>query len=165
MARYPVTYSDANGSETTTLENDGETLRVILRGVELCGPDFDSLSPAGASPDDLRSFTLNQDCLCACRLECRIPVPVNDHGRLSEGTLLVTLVLGEPTPRGGLDREELRIVLEHDGRKIAGRGRAAGSRTSCWRSGRNCRRGFLSRRVSTVCIRTTALTGTGFSAG
>lgn len=122
MARYPVTYSDANGSETTTLENDGETLRVILRGVELCGPDFDSLSPAGASPDDLRSFTLNQDCLCACRLECRIPVPVNDHGRLSEGTLVVTLVLGEPTPRGGLDREELRIVLEHDGRKIAGPG-------------------------------------------
>jgi hypothetical protein len=122
MDRCSATYSDAHGSETTTVDNDGETLRTTLRGVEFVGRDFDSLEPNGAAPEQLGRFRLNQGCLCSCRIECRIPVPVDDRGRLLDGWLAVELVLGDPAPNGGLDREQLRIVLEYDGQQIAGAG-------------------------------------------
>ncbi|HEV3146271.1 MAG TPA: DUF6304 family protein [Gemmataceae bacterium] len=122
MDRYPATYSDAHGSETSIIDNDGETLGLSLRGVEFVGSDFDSLEPKGAAPEQLRPFTLNQGCLCSCRIECRIPAPVHEGGRLLDGALLVELVLGDPAPKGGLDREQLRIVLEYDGQRFAGPG-------------------------------------------
>jgi hypothetical protein len=120
--RYPATYSDAHGSEATTIANDSETLRLSLRGVEFVGRDFDSLEPMDAAPKQLRQFTMNQGCLCSCRIECGIPVPVHDRGRLLSGALLVELVLGDLSPNGGIDREQLRIILEYDGRQVAGPG-------------------------------------------
>ena len=47
MDLYPATYSDAHGSETTTIANNSETLRLSLRGVEFVVRDFDSLEPTG----------------------------------------------------------------------------------------------------------------------
>ena len=122
MDRYRSTYSDAQGSETTTIDNNGETLGLSLRGLEFVGRDFDSLEPKPAAPEQLRRFTLNQGCLCSCHIECRIPVQVHDHGRLMDGALSVELVLGDPAPNGGLDREQLRIVLEYEGQRFAGSG-------------------------------------------
>ena len=123
MDCYPAVYSDERGSEPTVIENDGETLRVRLRGLEFTGRDFDSLSPAAdAIPERLAEFPLHAGSLCSCRIECRIPVPVHDRGRLLEGTLSVELVLGDPAPNGGLDREDLGIVLEHGGQRFAGYG-------------------------------------------
>jgi hypothetical protein len=122
LDRYPATYSDAHGCETTTIENDGETLRLSLRGVQFMGRDFDSLEPQEAAPEQLRPFALHHGCLCSCRIECRLPVPIHAGGRLLDGTLVVELVLGDPAPNGAIDREELRIVLEYDGRRVAGPG-------------------------------------------
>ena len=122
MDPYPATYSDARGSDATTIANDSETLRLLLRGVEFVGRDFDSLEPTGAAPEQLPQFALNQGCLCSCRFECRIPVPVHDRGKNLEGSLSVALVLGDPAPTGGLDREQLRIVLEYNGQQFAGSG-------------------------------------------
>ena len=122
MDLYPATYSDAHGSETTTIANDSETLRLWLRGVEFVGRDFDSLEPTGAPPKQLQRFRLNQGCLCSCRIECRIPVPVNERGKLSDGSLAVELALGNPAPNGGPDREQLRIVLEYDDQRFIGPG-------------------------------------------
>jgi hypothetical protein len=119
---YPATYSDANGSEATTIANDSETLRLLLRGVEFVGRDFDSLEPTGAAPEQLRQFTLNQGCLCSCRIECRIPVPVHDRGKLLEGSLSVELVLGDAVLKGGLDREQLQIVFEYNAQQFDGSG-------------------------------------------
>jgi hypothetical protein len=124
MDRYPATYSDAQGSETTTIDNDGETLGLSLRGIEFVGRDFDSLEPKAAAPEQLRPFSLNQGCLCSCRIECRIPVPVHDHGRLLDGALSVEMVLGDPAPNGWLDREHLRIVLEYESKRFASSGRS-----------------------------------------
>ena len=122
MEQYNATYSDAHGSEMTTIDNDGETLSLSLRGVEFVGADFDALEPKGAAPEQLRPFRLNQGCLCSCRIECRIPVPVYDQGSLRDGALMVALTLGDPTGNGGLDQEQLRIVLEYGGHRIAGPG-------------------------------------------
>jgi hypothetical protein len=108
--------------DATTIANDSETLRMLLRGVEFVGRDFDSFEPTEASPEQLLQFTLNQGCLCSCRIDCRIPVLVHDRGKLIEGSLSVELVLGDPATSGGLDREQLRIVLEYNGQKFAGPG-------------------------------------------
>jgi hypothetical protein len=120
--RYPVTYSDAHGSEATTIANDSATLRLSLRGVEFMGRDFDSLEPTGATPEQLWQFTLNHGSLCSCRIDCRIPVPVHDRGGALDGWLSMELLLGDPCANGGLDCEQLRIVLEYDGQRFAGSG-------------------------------------------
>lgn len=122
MEHYPVTYADALGVEATTIDNDGSTLRLSLRGVDFVGPDFDSLEPTEATTEQLQQFTLNQGCLCSCRIAYTIPVPVQVHGRLADGSLWVKLILGGLAPNGGLDREQLRIVLEYDGQRFAGDG-------------------------------------------
>ncbi|MEQ8787564.1 MAG: DUF6304 family protein [Pirellulaceae bacterium] len=122
MDRYPATYTDAHGSETTAIDNDGETLRLSVRGVEFVGSDFDSFEPKEAAPEQLRPFTLNQGCLCSCRIECRIPIPVHEGGELLAGSLSVELVLGDPAANGGIDREVLGAVLEYDGQQVVGPG-------------------------------------------
>jgi hypothetical protein len=120
---YPTEYSDARGIEWTNIANDSETLRVTSRGLEFSGPDFDSLEPPkDAVPDQLQQFSLNQGCLCSCRIKSEIPVPVQDHGKLVDGVLFIDLILGDPAPNGGLDRELLHIVLEYDGKRIVGSG-------------------------------------------
>ncbi len=124
MDHYPASYFDTHGSVATTIANDSETLRLTLRGVEFVGRDFDSLEPNGAAPEQLRQFALDQGCLCSCRIECQIPIPVHDHGKLLGGALSVKWVLGDPTPNGLLDRDQLRIILEYDGRQIAGSGKS-----------------------------------------
>ena len=120
--RYAATYVDARGSEHTVITNDGETLRVRLRGVEFAGPDFDGLGPVGGTPaEHLRPFTLQHGDLCACRIEWQMPVPIG--GRVeTHAVLRAHLVLGNPTPNGAIDRQELRLVLEFDGRSFASRG-------------------------------------------
>jgi hypothetical protein len=114
MDRYPANYSDDRGSESTSIVNDGETLRISLRGLEFVGSDFDSLEPPNdTSVAQIRRFSLNDGYLCSCRIECKIPIPINDCGGHSLGTLVVEVVLGDPVPNGGLDREHIRIVLEY----------------------------------------------------
>jgi hypothetical protein len=123
MNRYLAKYSDGRGSEETSIANDGETLRLSLRGTEFVGSDFDSLEPPeDATPEQLRQFSLNKGYLCSCRIECQIPVPIHDGGRQADGTLLIELVLGDPAPNGGLDREQLRIVLEYGNKRFVGSG-------------------------------------------
>jgi hypothetical protein len=120
---YPAKYSDARGSETTTIGNDGETLRVFLRGLEFVGRDFDSLElPKDARPEQRQRLSFSQACLCSCCIECQIPVPIHDCGRPVDGALLIELVLGDPCPNEGLDREQLRIVFEYDGKRFVGSG-------------------------------------------
>ncbi len=42
---YPARYQDAQGEEYTIIENDGKRLRMMVRGVEFVGADFDGLEP------------------------------------------------------------------------------------------------------------------------
>ncbi len=123
MDSYPATFSDARGTESTVIFNDGATLHMRLRDLEFVGPDFDSLEPPHeASSQQLGQFSLSQGCLCSCRLKCQIPIPVHDRGREVIGSLDVVLTLGDPAPNGGLDREHLHIVLAYDNKRIASPG-------------------------------------------
>lgn len=125
MVHYPATYIDARGQEAVSIANDGETLRVTIRGVNFAGRDFDSLEPTSdATPVQLAQFSLCHGELCSCRLEWLQPVPVFNRGRRADGVLRIELTLGDPAPKGGLDRVELRIALEYDGGRFAGTGRS-----------------------------------------
>jgi hypothetical protein len=123
MDQYPAEYSDADGSEATVIINDGETLRMSLRGLEFFGNDFDSLEPpSDATPEQLGRFVLHRGRLCCCRIECRIPVPIQERGRQSQGYLTVALILGGPKPNGQLDSEQLSIALEYDNQRFVSPG-------------------------------------------
>lgn len=125
MYRYPATYYDTQGFEETTILNDGETLRVCIRGVEFTSSDFDSLEPADdATPGQLSSFFLHQGELCSCRIKCELPIPVYDKGQLSTGELTVDLQLGDPAPNGGLDLEKLSIEFRYKSLQFVGLGKS-----------------------------------------
>jgi hypothetical protein len=125
MDSYPASYTDVRGTEATAITNEGETLRMTIRDVEFIGTDFDALEPCDdATPDQLTRFSLNHNELCSCRIECAIPILINSHGSASQGTLAVELILGDPEPKGWLDREELHITLACDHGKFAGSGKS-----------------------------------------
>lgn len=122
MDQYPTTYSDARGSESTIIVNDGQELTVHLRGVRFVGHDFDSLEPKDATTEQLTQFNLCKGDLCSCRIQCRIPIPVQSPDKVHDGVMFSDLVLGDPAPNGGIDEERLSIVLQYDGQRIAGPG-------------------------------------------
>jgi len=123
MNGYPTRYSDKSGTEETVITNDGEVLRMNVRGVQFSGPNFDSFEPPENMPEDqLASFSLNHRDLCSCCIECQIPISVRAGGVSKTGTLFVQQVLGDPAPHGGLHLEELHITLECRCGKYSGTG-------------------------------------------
>ncbi len=67
ITRYPALYRDAHGEEATVIENDGKTLRMVVRGVEFTGTMFDDFEPSIAQDDpDLAPFSLYCGSLCSC---------------------------------------------------------------------------------------------------
>lgn len=126
MDRYPAKYTDANGFEDTSITNDGQTLRMVTRGVEFVGTDFDSLEPlADATKEQLRTFSLHNGSLCSCCIELQVPIAIHDNGQEITGNLEVGLQLGGPAFNGALDREELSLVLQYSGQRFVGSGTSA----------------------------------------
>jgi hypothetical protein len=115
METYQAIYADRHGSENTVILNYGDKLHISLRGVEFSGRDFGSLEPQGCISDNgLESFTLSQNQLCSCRIECKIPVTVCKLQNEIDGLLSVELTLGDPVHNGGIDREILKLTLAFD---------------------------------------------------
>ena len=109
---YPTKYRDRFGEETTTIENDGAMLRMVVRGIEFTGRMFDDWEPSTTAPSpQLTNFPLNRGELCSYTLECEIPVSVVKAGQTTQAILRVHLELGEPHANGGVDREGLKLAL------------------------------------------------------
>jgi len=123
---FRAIYSDRNGSEQTTVHNDGATLGLTLRGVFFSGSDFDSLVPDPLSDRQLLGqFSLVNGSLCGCTIECEIPVPVVRENRTTVSALLVArLRLGLQAANGGLDEETLQLSLLLQDRIYASPGRS-----------------------------------------
>ena len=110
--KYPTTFSDRWGSEVTTVYNDGATLSVVLRGVQLSGKDFDMLKPDPQTPNVLLDkFTLNFGRFCGCTFDIEIETPTLARGKEQRGILAAHLELGQPTHLGGIDRESLLSIV------------------------------------------------------
>lgn len=124
---YPGTYRDKGGVEPIALHNDGQTLRVTIRQVAFEGTDFDGLEAVdGPEVAEAAGFVLCSGSICSCTITCTMPLPVVTPEGVVQCELLVELVLGDPKPlpRGGIDREDLRLRLRMPGREIASSGRS-----------------------------------------
>jgi hypothetical protein len=106
-------YEDRHGRERIAIDSDGAELSVVIRGVTFAGDDFDGLEPTGDLPDE-PPFPLYGGSLCECELEWTVPVPVIvTGGGTMDGSVECRLRLGapRPAPQGGIDAEELTLVL------------------------------------------------------
>ncbi len=125
ITHYPTIFTDKNGTEETTIINDGETLRMVLRGVTFEDTMFDSFEPVeGTDSRYLNKFTLNQNALCSCRFEFVIPITVTVDAKDTTGKLLCALDLGPPSHKGGIETEELKIVLKYEDCEHASSGKS-----------------------------------------
>ncbi len=110
--RYAGTYLDAHGSEAIEIVNDHTTLRTSIRGLDFAGHDFDGLAPlADETAVRAAGFTLANGDLCACELRWEMPVMLGTAGENQVARLAAHLILGNPTPTGGIDREDLQLRL------------------------------------------------------
>lgn len=101
--RYPATYTDAHSRETTVITNDGETLRMELRGVMFTAADFDGFEPDDAAPpESLATFTLNGRELCACTLAFDMPIPFTIMARHPPPRSWLHLPTATPKPMAQL---------------------------------------------------------------
>jgi hypothetical protein len=122
-SRYSTRYSDSRGVETATIENDGDELRLALRGVVFAGRMFDDFKPlSGSDPALISQFTLQRGRLCAYSVTCEIPVSLVIGERMVETCITVQLELGEPAERGGLDHVLLKLSLVTEHGKLESRG-------------------------------------------
>jgi hypothetical protein len=112
IERYAATYRDATGTEAIEIENDHETLRTSIRGLDFAGSDFDALAPvADEMAAQAAGFVLAHGSICACELRWEMPIAVATGDEHEIGRLEVHLLLGMPTATGGIDREDLQLRL------------------------------------------------------
>jgi len=125
---YKGTYCDLHGSESVTVANDGEVLRLKIRGVAFSGPDFDRLSPSdGTSLEGIAKFTVSgSNTLCSFELMLDIPIPVVVNQAETQGILHMNLQVGHPTPNGGVQCISLQLVLAVDDHTTKSSGQSGG---------------------------------------
>jgi len=105
MATYPALYRDQFGEEQTAIENDGQTLRMVVRGVEFISRpfgSFDDFEPVTQEEGVLSSFTLDSyHDLVAATLIFEVPLPLVTDADTVTATLTVHVDL-----EGAGSREE-----------------------------------------------------------
>ena len=122
LDNYQARYTNSAFSEDTHIENDGETLRMILGGVEFSGNDFDSLSPAKElTPDQLKHYPLDDQWLCLCTIECQVPVLIISPSSETNGIIDFKLTLGDPSSNGLVDCK-LHVDIIFGGKVFSGPG-------------------------------------------
>jgi hypothetical protein len=117
LAKYPTIYRDRFDQEITTIENDGDYLRMVVRGIEFESSmldDWGSLSPLNAIQS--KDFPLHHNELCSCTLDFEISVPITAVDKILSANLRVYLELGAPKENGSLNHEALRLELVVDGK-------------------------------------------------
>ena len=119
---YRATYIDERGRETTEIHNDGETLRMTVRGVVFEGESFDDFEPMSPVSLDGLGFTVNLGALCDCVIECEIPVSVMEGDHVESAFLHARLELGAALPNQGIDKEVLGLRLVFGGKTYASKG-------------------------------------------
>jgi hypothetical protein len=126
---FPITYTDKFGAESTSITNDGQILKLSLRGVEFSGNDFYSfrISP---DIDELKEkhFNLFERFLCGYSMQCQISVLLVNGKDTLQTTLIANIEYGEPvegrtmfTSQGGktytvnkqIDLEILKLGIEY----------------------------------------------------
>ncbi len=128
MAIYPAIYRDAHGEEATEIENDGQTLRMVVRGVEFISKpfgSFDDLRPSIEDEAKLSSFTFDRYReLIEATLKFVVPLPVVVDSDVISATLSVVVDLSEAGTRqeGSRDWADPQMTLILQDQSYASRG-------------------------------------------
>ncbi len=102
---YPTIYRDALGEEQTVIENDGQTLRMVVRGVEFEGGGFDGLTAKTPEEALHAGFTLDSyHDLIAATLIFEVPMLVVAGVKAVPSVLTVHIDLEGAGPRVEADR-------------------------------------------------------------
>jgi hypothetical protein len=133
LLSYPAHYKDEFGIEETVIFDDGDVIRMTLRGFEFSG-DFYSLSISSKSYDKARNlFTFFEDEICGYAIDFQIPVGVVTNNDELQALLHAHVEYGKPVDvrdrnlfreRNGvttkinqrIDRRSLRLEIEHQGK-------------------------------------------------
>ena len=123
-AHYQAIYRDKFGEEQTVIENDGQTLRMVARGVELVADDPDSFSLVGMpAAESLARLPLYFGNICSYTLSFDIPIHIVKNEGIADGLLRLQYDMGGPRGDGtvnrGLEREDITASLEYDDRVFA----------------------------------------------
>lgn len=98
-ARFPAIYRDEHGEVSGEIVIDGRELRLMVRGVEFSGWDFDGLEPnPGSDPTIVADFPLQGGCLVSCEIEFAMPILVADRGATHECPLHLRIVVPRVEP-------------------------------------------------------------------
>lgn len=100
----PAIFRDKRGTERIVIQTTGLSLSTTIRGIDLTGTDFDSLTPATASDQ----FDLCHGYLCGCELNITIPARLVSADGLRPVEIHAEINLGYQGPSGGLDAEIVR---------------------------------------------------------
>jgi len=120
---WPLKYSDKNGIVKTIIKSDGKRLSTYIREVLFEGDDFDSLKPKDNTDCRmLELFTLSNEMLCNCVLECNINIPIQVEENIVDGDLYFILELGYPKENRALSMEILKITLTYNNESIKSSG-------------------------------------------
>lgn len=99
-ARFPAIYRDAGGEASTEIVIDGRELRLVVRGVEFSGSDFDALEPDPVSePAKLTGFALQDGSLVSCQIEFTMPILVVVGDATSEYPLHLRIEIPRQEPK------------------------------------------------------------------
>lgn len=149
---YPARYQDVYGAEDTIIDNDGKRLRMLVRGVEFVGTDFDALdSTLDPADPRLTSFTLYAGSLCTPPGVGH--VASRGHGAGAHHGAVAGVPGARSSSRRGQPGGSIRkhfASASHSAEPLSGpAGRAeAILKMSCATSSKRCQRVRISKRVS-----------------
>lgn len=94
---YLVKYEDKFGIETTTIVNDGKTMKLTLRGAEFIGYNFHSFRMTSVVEESMKNdFNLFVGDLCGYSMNCQIPLEIVSENNETASFLQVYIEYGEP---------------------------------------------------------------------
>jgi hypothetical protein len=99
-ARLPAIYRDEHGQVPTEIVIDDRELRLMVRGVEFSGLDFDMLEPKpGSDPTRCGEFTLQSGSLVSCEIESTMPILVAVGDATQECSLHLRIEVPRAEPK------------------------------------------------------------------
>ena len=116
-ASYPANYRDEFGAETITIFNDGQTLSLVLRGIEFKGNNFHSFNISQDTDLSKRNqFNLYSDELCGYSMDCDIPVWLVSNDETLKTFVHVHVEYGKPEKESNITSEVLQLAIEYQGK-------------------------------------------------
>ena len=128
FALYPTVYRDVHGEENIVIENDGQTLRMVVRGVEFTSKpfgSFDRFMPATENTADVSTFRFGfYGELIAAALSFDVPISVVTETVAVAGILRVTIDLEEAAgrPKDNADWADPCMTLIYPGKSYTSSG-------------------------------------------